>query len=413
MTLARVFVLLLVLGLAGHARAEITPTIVHSFTGDDGWQPLGALVNGGDGYLYGTTTLGGTGVLSPAGTVYRITPGGDLTTLYTFDFQLTGDRPFAGVLRLEDGTLFGTNRGSGAFNGNVFRLDTGGFTGLHTFTGYFGGADGGHPEAPLVDGGDGNLYGTTTDGGASNIGTIYQIDALGEYTLMHSFTPAAQDGIAPRPLVLGDDGNLYGATASGGPESGGTVFRYTPGGSSVTTIHAFPGSLGTGPTSLVKGLDGALYGTTTNIGNFGAGTVFRVTTSGDFESLHSFAIASGEAYYPSSLTVGSDGNLYGTSGGGLGIGAVFRVRPNGAFKTLFAFPLLPPGGGSSPQGALAQVGDKLYGTTYLGGAGGKGTVFRIDGLTIATPEPGAAAGEVVAALCLGLFVARRQREGSR
>jgi uncharacterized repeat protein (TIGR03803 family) len=413
MRLARILLLLSSLGAPALVRAEITPAVVHSFDGTDGQQPRGALVDGGDGFLYGTTVFGGTGVLSPAGTVYRITQAGDLTTLYTFEFQITGDGPVAGVLRLADGTLFGTTRGSGAFNGNVFRLDTGGFTGLHNFTGYFVGADGGHPEGALVEGGNGNLYGTTTDGGTSNIGTIYQIDALGDYTLVHSFTPAAQDGIAPRPLVLADDGNLYGATASGGTESGGTVFRFTPGGSGVTTLHAFPGSVGTGPTTLVKGLDGALYGTTAAGGTFGVGTVFRITTSGDFESLHSFTLVSGEASYPTGLTVGSDGNLYGTSGGGVGIGAVFRVRPdNGAFTTLFAFPL-PGSSGSSPQGALAQLGDKLYGTTNQGGAGGKGTVFRIDGLTIAAPEPEAAAGEAVAALCLGLVVARRQREASR
>lgn len=404
---------------AGPSSAAVTATTLHSFDGDDGWSPMGALVDGGDGYLYGTTTLGGDLVLgSPSGTVYRITPGGSLSTLYTFDFQITGDRPFAGVLRMADGTLFGTNRGSGAYEGNVFRLDSGGFTSLHDFTGNFVGGDGGHPEAAPVEGGDGNLYGTTTTGGPMDIGTLYRIDALGDYTLVHSFSGGVgpQDGATPRALVLGDDGDLYGTTSALGPTqptaSSGTVYRFSPGESGVTTVHAFRGSDGTGPSSLVKGPDGDFYGTTTAGGTKNQGTVFRLAPDGDFEVLHAFDPAAGDGTGPVGLTVGSDGNLYGaTSSGGAGIGTVFRVRPNGAFRTLFVFDLFAVGsggGGSSPQGPPVQVGNKLYGTTFLGGTGGKGIVYRFDGFSV--PEPGAAAGGAAAGL--GLVVARRRR-GSR
>jgi uncharacterized repeat protein (TIGR03803 family) len=398
------------------ARAEIAATILHSFDGDDGLRPRGPLVDGGDGYLYGTTPFGGSGVLSPGGTVYRITPAGDLTTLYTFEFQVTGDSPFEGVLRLADGTLLGTTRGSGAYVGNVFQLDAANdFTNLHTFTGYFGGADGGHPEAQLAAGADGNFYGTTLDGGATNLGSLYRIDSNGGYTLLHSFSGGlgVQDGGQPRSaLVLGDDDALYGTTSAAGPSqpspSTGTVFRFTPGVSGVTTIRAFRGSDGTGPNTLVKGLDGNLYGTTTGGGAHSQGTVFQLGTNGDFATLHSFGATPGEGTSPVGLTAGSDGNLYGTtSTGGEALGTIFRVRPNSDFTTLFAFKVsdVVSGGGSSPQGPLVQVGTTLYGTTFLGGAGGDGTVFALTGISV----PESAATSAGAAAVLGLAVARRRR----
>jgi MYXO-CTERM domain-containing protein len=409
--------------LAGADRlsAAVTTTTLHSFDQIDGWQPIGALVDGGDGYLYGTTQYGGSGVTNPAGTVFRVTPGGSLTSLYSFDFQVTGDEPFAGVLRLGDGTLFGTTRGSGSFNGSVFRLGSGGdFTSLHTFTGYFVGADGGHPQATLVEGGDGNLYGTTTDGGASNIGTLYRIDAGGSYAIVHSFRGGLapeEDGATPLgALVLGDDGALYGTTSALGPtqpsQSSGTVFRYTPGVSGVATIHAFKGSDGSAPNSTLVKLDGYLYGTTSGGGAHNWGTVFRISESGAFESLHSFDYASGEGTSPVGLAAGSDGNLYGTTatGGASFLGTVYRLRPSGSFQTVFSFSS-GNGAGYGPRAPLVQAGDgDFYGTTFSGGEGGYGTVFKIEGGDL-IPEPGASSGGVAAALGLGLVAAVRRRRG--
>ncbi len=427
------FALVACLGLvagADRVAAEITVTTLHSFDRDDGLQPIGALVDGGDGYLYGTTQYGGSGVTNPAGTVFRITPAGSLTTLYTFEFQVDGDEPFAGVLRLDDGTLFGTTRGSGSFNGSVFALaSTGDFTNLHTFTGYFSGADGGHPEAPLVDGGDGNLYGTTTDGGASNIGSLYRIDAENQYSLVHSFSGSLgpEDGATPRgALVLGDDGALYGTTSALGPTqpslSVGTVFRFTPGSNDVTTIHAFTGTDGSGPNStLVKALDGYLYGTTSNGGAHSLGTVFRISENGDFENLHSFDSAAGDGGNPVGLAAGTDGNLYGTTnaGGAHYFGTIFRIRPNGQFTTLHSFSF-SGGGGYSPRAPLVQAGDgNFYGTTFSGGettatcGGNCGTVFEIDGADILVAEPSAPFGGAAAGLGLGvLATTRRLRNGA-
>jgi len=404
---------------AGQLSADVTLTIVHSFDKDDGWQPIGALVDGGDGYLYGTTQYGGIDVTNPAGTVFRITPGGALTTLYSFDFQVTGDEPFAGVLRLGDGTIFGTTRGSGAYDGNVFRLSsTGDYTNVHVFAGTILGPDGGHPEATLVDGGDGNVYGTTSDGGDQNVGTIYQIDG-GDYTMVYSFSGAGgpQDGGTPRAaLLLGDDGALYGTTTQYGPTqpslADGTVFRFA--GGDVTTLHAFHGSDGSAPNStLVKGPGGYLYGTTSNGGDHGGGTAFRIREDGsDFASLHSFDFAEGT---PLGLVAADDDNLYGTtSGGGAGFGAVYRLRPNGNVETLvsFSFP-----SAYSPRGPLIQAGNgNFYGTTFSGGepsmkcGGGCGTVYEIDGdALIHAPEPDAETTRAAAALCLGLVTVWRRR----
>ena len=208
---------------------------------------------------------------NPAGTVFRMTPAGDVTTLYTFDFQLTGDTPFAGVIDPGDGKLYGTTRGTGAYLGNVFRVGSG-FLDLHGFSGYFLGQDGSHSEAGLALGDDGKLYGTTTDGGASNIGTVFRVATDGTgYVILHSFTgllgPAS--GFTPRGgLVKGSDGNFYGTT-SGGSGSPGTVFRITPAGA-LTTIHTFVASEGSFPYStLVLASDDRLYGTTSAGGAHG------------------------------------------------------------------------------------------------------------------------------------------------
>lgn len=404
---------------AAAARAQIVPTTLHSFDGTDGQDPVAALVDGGDGRLYGTTSLGGAsgdGVVNPAGTIFAIAPDGDFETLYTFEFQVTGDRSFAPVL-FSGGSIFGTNRGSGSFNGNVFRLD-GGFTSLHTFTGYFVGADGGHPEAALVDGGDGSLYGTTSDGGASNVGTIYRISG-DDYELLHSFSGSVgpKDGGSPRAaLVRGGDGALYGTTSAGGPTQPaayGTVFRFVPGTPGVTTLHTFRGVAdGEGPNAtLVKIPGGDLYGTTGSGGAFSAGTLFRISEGGDFESLHAFGGVAGTARYPVGLTLGSDGNLYGAaaSGGANFIGAIFGIRPDGAdYEDLASFGFTG-GAGNTPQSPPTQLGDgNFYGTAKLGGAYGKGVVYGIDRDDLFLPEPGATS--LSAAALLGLAVLRSRRD---
>ena len=286
-----------------------------------------------------------------------------------------------------------------------------------------------------MEGGDGSLYGTTTDGGDHDVGTIYKIDAHGNYTIVHSFNGSLSpdlDGSRPGgALVLGDDGALHGTTSANGPTSpspaSGTVFRFTPGVSGVTTLHAFHNTDGAGPNStLVKGPGGYLYGTTSGGGDHSAGTAFRIREDGSgFESLHSFDFGSGEGT-PVGLAAGDDGNLYGTTGNGgtSFLGTVFRLRPNGSVETLLSFSSLN-GGGYGPRAPLVQASDHdFYGTTYSGGApsmncgGGCGTVFKIAGKDILVPEPdaplasGAAGlGLLVAAVRRRLLVTRRLAGG--
>jgi len=381
-------IVVLLVSLAGPwcPPADAAVTLVHAFVGTDGSEPLAGLLLGSDGNFYGTTSRGGTGVTNPAGTVFQMTPAGEVTTLYTFDFQLTGDTPYAGVIADGAGKLYGTTRGTGAYVGNVFRVGSG-FLDLHGFSGYFFGQDGSHPEAGLVLGDDGKLYGTTSDGGAGNIGTVFRVATDGTgYVVLLSFggLQGVDTGLTPRGgLAKGGDGNLYGTTTGNGTTHG-TVFRITPAGD-LTTVHTFTGSDGSSPSgNLFLASDGDLYGTTSGGGANAYGTVYRVGTDGSFATLHSFDYAVGEGSGPTSGVIeASDGNFYGTtsSGGADLLGTVFVVTPNGGFATVASLGLAG-GAGYSPQGALVQGPDGyLYGTTASGGGascgGGCGTVFKV------------------------------------
>jgi uncharacterized repeat protein (TIGR03803 family) len=367
--------------------ASAAPITVHAFTKTDGSAPFAGLILGADGNFYGTTSQGGVaggGGTNPAGTVFKMTPAGDVTTLQTFDFQLTGDQPHAGVVRDGDGKLYGTTRGSGAYQGNVFRVG-GGFQDLHAFSGFFGDADGAHPEAGLVIGPDGKLYGTTYNGGAHDIGTVFRVGTDGTgYVIVHSFNGLADDKTDLTPLgglTNGGDGNLYGTTSGGGTTKG-TVFRITTAGV-LTTLHRFNGTDGASPSgSLLLASDAKLYGTTSTGGTSNAGTIYRIATDGTFTSLHSFDTAVGEGSQPDGVMEASDGNFYGVTvnGGASFLGTAFVLTPNGNFATLASFAFSTTDGWS-PRGVLTQGADGfLYGVANSGGngcTGGCGTVFKL------------------------------------
>jgi len=310
---------------------KITPTgtltTLHSFSGSDGQNPCDGLVQGIDGIFYGTTAFGGT---SRSGTVFKIAPAGTLTTLHSFAGS-DGSDPQAGLVQGTDGNFYGTTSyGGTGGNGTVFRITPAGMlTTLHSFVG----SDGSYPyAATLVQGIDGNFYGTTFFGGTSDRGTVFKITSAGMLTTLHSF--AGSDGLVPiAGLVQGSDGNFYGTTSEGGATykggaSGyGTVFRITPAGT-LTTLHSFSGSDGRSPAAgLVQGTDGDFYGTTELGGTSGSGTVFRITQTGMLTTLHLFTGSDG-LWPTAALVQGSDGDFYGTtdSGGALGWGGVvFRL----------------------------------------------------------------------------------------
>ena len=363
--------------LAVPARAGVV-TGLFSFTGPpNGLSPASGPVRGNDGNFYGTISQGGA---RNNGTIYRITPAGALTTLYSFTGGADGAAPMAGLVLGKDGNFYGTtpNSGTGGY-GTVFQFTPAGV--LTTLFSFSNDADGGQPTASLVQGRDGNFYGTTKSG-ALGVGTFFRITPAGTLTTLYSFDPSMDGYSVPNALLQGKDGNFYGAALLGGADGDGTIFRITPDGA-LTTLYAFTGDTDGGDPNggLAQDAQGNLYGTTTSYGgDFGQGTVFRVTLDGTLTTLHTFGYY-GDGGDPSTgLVQGSDGNFYGaTNQGGdnnLTGGTIFQITATGVFTTLYSF----SGGadGSLPGATLTQNTDgSLYGVTVQGGTGGYGTVFRV------------------------------------
>jgi uncharacterized repeat protein (TIGR03803 family) len=363
-------------------------TVLHSFIGGttDGALPFAGLIQGPDDTLYGTTYSGGS---PPGGTVFQMaTDGSGFTLLHSFNQFREGARPLAGLIQGPDGTLYGTTtytyrNGFPAPLGMIFRLaaDGSGFTVLHSFTG--DSTDGRYPLAGLIQGPDGTLYGTTSEGGTANLGTVFQMALDGSgFMLLHSFTGAPTDGQYPSAsLIQRPDGALYGTTYRGGSNGSGTVFRLAPDGSGFTLLHSFSSEATDGRdpyASLIQGPDGTLYGTTKYGGSADRGTVFRLAPDGGgFTLLRSFTDALTDGKYPTAgLIQGPDGTLYGTTseGGSADAGTVFQMASDGGgFTLLHSFNF-----GDDPSAGLIQGPDgTLYGTTLGGGSSGWGAVFRL------------------------------------
>jgi uncharacterized repeat protein (TIGR03803 family) len=372
--------------------------VLYRFTGSGDGAGPGTLVQSSDGALYGATAQSG----SSQGTVFKInTDGSGFTLLHTFGFTGDGVNPNTPLVQGRDGLLYGTTYGAnGAGLGNVFRLSTNGtgYTLLYSFTNTHG--DAYSPGAGLVQGADGKLYGTSTAGGNDKNGSVFKLNTDGSgYAVVHSFVSLGdKDGARPDFVMQGSDGMLYGTTLLGGTNGGwGTVFRVSTNGTRYALLHCFAGTDGDGLESygLTQGPDGALYGTSQNggitNGYSGIGTVYKVNTDGSgYALLHSFTgYRTGDGALPNGpLVLGSDGALYGTTGGGglygppFGDGTVFKLNTDGSGYTIL-YSFAGNGDGIYPVGALIQGRDgALYGTTERGGAyGGEysgGTVFTLN-----------------------------------
>jgi uncharacterized repeat protein (TIGR03803 family) len=321
------------------------------------------LAQGQDGNLYGTTTTGGT---SNVGTVFKVTPSGTLTVIYNFDIT-HGSTPNGGLVLGVDGNLYGTTEHGGAHSyGNIFTITPSGtLTVLYDFT---GNTDGGFPLAPLVQGTDGNFYGTTYPGAA------FKISSKGAFKIIKKL-PSVPYG----PLVQGTDGSFYGMTEQGGTAGLGTIFKIA--GTKVTTLFNFDTIHGAFPYSgLVQGADGNFYGTTSAGGSANAGVVLKVTPQGVVTVLNNFDSAHPANGYQAfaGLVAATDGNLYGATvfGGTVGSGVLFKITTGGTYSVLSNFDTTH-GAGAYPTPTQHTSG-KIFGLTSRGGAPGKGVVYSLD-----------------------------------
>jgi uncharacterized repeat protein (TIGR03803 family) len=321
--------------------------------GSDGGHPAGGLIRDSGGNLYGTARDGGDlncffpGTSGGCGVVFKLDPTGHETVLHVFTGGAQGASPDAAVIRDSAGNLYGTaefggnltcSAGSGQGCGIVFKLDPKSkFTVIHSFTG----GDGVGPTATLVRDSAGNLYGTTGGGGAHSGGTVFRLDTSGKLSVLHSFSFSANDGVFPFAGVIRDAaGNLYGTTTSGGASGFGTVYKLSPTGKQ-TVLHSFVNRQGEGQNpfgALLRDSFGNLFGTTASGGDLtsctfeavpGCGTVFKLDPTGKETVLHLFENGNDGANPTAALIRDSNGNLYGTAtnDGQNGFGVVFKLVP--------------------------------------------------------------------------------------
>jgi uncharacterized repeat protein (TIGR03803 family) len=341
---------------------NLSSVYVLASDGSDGISSWARLIQASDGHLYGTAFFGGEEGL---GTLFRVTLSGEFALLHEFGGSRSDpDRPYTGVTEGPDGYLYGTTLyGGRERRGTIYRIakDGTGFTVLHEFNG----SDGENPEGDLVDGLDGYLYGTTMKGGASNRGTIYRLSTSGQHQVIYSFPGLGQfrNGVAINET--GSD-----------PRAG-----------------------------LTLGPDGYFYGTAYQGGEHGYGTVFRVSRDGELVVLHAFTGASfGGARPLAPVTLDDAGNLYGTTeyGGAMNQGSAWRLSPEGTFTLLHSFNVNAYG--VNPYAGVLPAHGTLYAVShydYMDGYGrpmGSGTLIKIDAPEAAPPllQVSASATEVLA-----------------
>lgn len=376
-----------------------TFSVLYTFHGQgNGRYPEGRLVQGSEGGAYATTYSGGS---FGYGTVFAIDSRGKESVLSSF-WGGNGLGPESGLTQDSAGNFYGTTYDGGTLEGGlclhgcgtVFKLGLSGkLTVLYAFT---GGADGGQPEAGLVQDAVGNLYGTTTIGGdlscryGLGCGVVFKLDTTGKETVLHAFSGSPSDGWYPTgELVPDGNGGFYGTTWFGGPSGYGTIYKLESSGQE-TVLFNFTGISGgeypNGP--LVQDAQANVYGTTNGGGDTSCdlcGLVFKLDAAGHETVLHTFTGSSDGAYPYAGLILDPLGNLYGTTYGGgstgcgVGCGTVFKVDAKGNETVLHAF----TGGadGAWPRDRLIMdASGNLYGTAPGGGdlsCGGCGVVFKL------------------------------------
>lgn len=334
---------------------------------------FGATSNAQDVFV-GLTSNGGP---EGRGTAFTIkSTGNDFTIIK--GFAEWGITPNGDFYKNNDGNLYGMTSAGGTYNsGTIFKMTP---AGAITIIKQFNSAiDGASPHGELIKGTDGNFYGMTSAGGTNTYGTIFKLTPSGTYTVLRHLSYAS-DGSNPRGhLVQAQDGNFYGITRGGGANGFGTIFKITPSGT-YTVLRSFNGTTdgGSSYSSLTMGTDGNLYGITYSGGTFNLGTIFKITTGGTFTVLRSFNGTTDGGNSQSDLTLATDGNFYGTcySGGTTGNGTIFKITPSGTYTVLKN--LASTTDGATPYGNLFQNSDGvLFGMNRGGGANNNGTAFKI------------------------------------
>ena len=284
-----------------------------------------------------------------------------------------------------DANLYSTIANGGANSGGTAyqMTTTGGLTTLYNFCSLTGCADGSIPMGGLTLGFDGNYYGTTQGGGTKGAGTVFQLAPSGKLTMLYSFTNGNDDSAPSYTLLQGQDGNLYGVSEEQYNGQNGAFFKITPSGKFVV-LHDFAFTDGTSPNLPTQGTDGNFYGTALFGGSHNLGVVYKLTSSGAITVLHSFGgFANNDGSYPLGVLVqGNDGNFYGTTktGGAHNQGTVFKISPSGTYTLLYSFNYSAPSfDGQLPLTGLTLGTDgNFYGTTSQGGKNGNtGTIFQI------------------------------------
>jgi uncharacterized repeat protein (TIGR03803 family) len=370
--------LTLVMALCSTSAAQTFKNLA-KFDKTNGQEPYAGLAQGIDGNFYGVTYYGGT---NGEGTAFKITAAGGLSVLHNFGAS-SDDAAFPqGTLVLaSNGNFYGTSVEGGASRaGTVFEMTPAGTaTTIYSFCSETNCDDGRYPYAGVVQGTDGNFYGTTYEGGTSGEGTAFKLTPAGKLTVLHSFCVPAKascsDGSNPYAgLVQGTDGNFYGATYNGGSEEGGTIFRISPSGA-FTLLDTFNGTDQYFVyAALVQANSGELYGVSIDGGTYGnhtGGTVFQTSTAGKLSTLFNFDDTDGRNP-EGPLVQGNDGNFYGTTyeGGNYkacsyGCGTLFKITSAGKLTTLHDFAVTD--GYAQQAGMMQSTTGVFYGTTLSGG----------------------------------------------
>jgi uncharacterized repeat protein (TIGR03803 family) len=342
---------------------------------DWGSVPSGSLLKDVNGFFYGMTSTGGT---YNAGSIFKMSPSGNITILKQFNLNVDGGYPDGELIKGNDDFFYGlTSSGGPNGYGAIFKISAdGNYTLLKSFS---INTDGGSPNGHLVLAKDGNFYGTAHRGGANGAGTIFKLTSAGVFSVIYNMNKATDGGDSYSSLTEGKDGDLYGATYAGGSNGYGTIFKITTAGV-LTVLKNLNGTSDGGNTQsdLIQASDNNFYGTCYNGGSVGYGTIFKITTNGTYTVIKNLSYSSDGANPASSLMQNSDGNFYGITkiGGSNGAGTIYKLTQAGIYSVIHHLNAATDGNTSS-SGLINGFDNDLYALCSFGGANNMGTVFKV------------------------------------